>query len=123
MSICNYPTKYNFYLISCKSRATSVGSIVFSLEDPTEYNAKIRVDAINDAFKKAQSMCEATSMTMGKPLTIVDNVEAYDVSVDDNHESSRLYFRESTGGDMGSSSVQPGELKFSHNVEIVYEIV
>lgn len=58
-------------------------------------------------------------MTVGKPLSIVDNAAAYEYSAEDSHEGGKLYFAENSNAE---SSTQPGELKFSHNVEVVYEI-
>jgi len=94
-----------------------VGNVIFSVEDSNAYTSKIRIDAINDAFAKATSICDATSMSIVKPLTIVDNPDTYDV---ESHESGKLYFSESRSN--VESSVQHGELKFTHHVQIVYEI-
>ena len=49
-----------------------VNSIQFMIEDPTPLQTQARVLAVKDAEVKAQTLAEASGVTLGKPITITE---------------------------------------------------
>jgi uncharacterized protein YggE len=50
--------------------ANQVGSVSFSLADPSAANAKARAAAMTDAQQRARTLAQAASVTLGAPISI-----------------------------------------------------
>ena len=95
-----------------------VDSIQFMIEDPTPLQAQARALAVKNAEAKAQTLAEASGVTLGKPITITETshaagppiayAEAAEFAADDGARSA--------------TPIQAGELTITINVTLVYEI-
>jgi uncharacterized protein YggE len=95
-----------------------VNSIQFMIEDPTPLQAQARALAVKNAEAKAQTLAEASGVTLGKPLTITETsyaagppiayAEAAEFVADDGARSS--------------TPIQAGELTVTISITVVYEI-
>ena len=94
-----------------------VNSIQFMIEDPTPLQAQARVLAVKNAEAKAQTLAEASGVTLGKPITIIETshaagppiayAETAEFAADDSARSS--------------TPIQAGELTVTINITLVYE--
>ena len=104
--------------ISAGGDIVVVNSIQFMIEDPTPLQAQARTLAVENAKAKAQTLAEASDVTLGKPITITETTptagppivyaETAEFAADDGARSS--------------TPIQAGELTVTINVTIVYEI-
>ena len=94
-----------------------INSIQFMIEDPTPLQAQARALAVKNAAAKAQTLAEASGVTLGKPITITETSHAagppiaYAEAAEFADDSAR-----------SSTPIQAGELTVTMNVTIVYEI-
>ena len=94
-----------------------INSIQFMIEDPTPLQAQARALAVKNAAAKAQTLAEASGVTLGKPITITETSYAavppiaYAEAAEFADDSAR-----------SSTPIQAGELTVTMNVTIVYEI-
>ena len=94
-----------------------VNSIEFMIEDPTPLQAQARALAVEDAKAKAETLAEASGVTLGKPLTITETSRsagppiAFAEAAEFAADSART-----------STPIQAGELTVTVNVTVVYEI-
>ena len=94
-----------------------VNSIQFMIEDSTPLQMQARALAVKNAEAKAQTLAEASGVTLGKPVTITEMSSgggppiAFEESLELAADSAR-----------SSTPVQAGELTVTVNVTIVYEI-
>ena len=94
-----------------------VNSIQFMIEDSTALQTQARALAVKNAEAKAQTLAEASRVTLGKPVTITETTHG---------ESPPIAFAESAAladdSARSATPVQAGELTVTVNVTIVYEI-
>jgi uncharacterized protein YggE len=93
-----------------------VNAIQFMIEDATALQTQARALAVKNAEAKAQTLAEASGVTLGKPVTITETQSG---------GGPRIAFAESAAFDnsaRSSTPVQAGELAVTVNVTIVYEI-
>ena len=94
-----------------------VNSIQFMIEDSTPLQTQARALAVKNAEAKAQTLAEASGVTLGKPVTITEMSSG---------GGPPIAFAESAAlaADSARSStpVQAGELTVTVNVTVVYEI-
>ncbi len=94
-----------------------VNSIQFMIEDSTPLQTQARALAVKNAEAKAQTLAEASGVTLGKPVTITEISSG---------GGPPIAFAESAAlvADSARSStpVQAGELTVTVNVTVVYEI-
>lgn len=118
-------SKISSLLDACiNAGATEVKNVQFTVENPRKYSEAVRVEALEQALKKATKICEATGMTLGQPITITE------IETDGPQEHQQPYAKmmrmeasvamDSGGGD--ATSVAKGEIKLTHTVHIVYEM-
>ena len=102
--------------------ATAGGDIVvlnairFMIEDSTTLQTQARALAVKNAEAKAQTLAEASGVTLGKPVTITE------ISLGGG---TAIAFAESAAFDdsaRSSTPIEAGELTVTVNVTIVYEI-
>ena len=94
-----------------------VNSIQFMIEDATALQAQARSLAVKNAEAKAQTLAEASGVTLGKPITIAETTSG---------GSRPIAFAESAefAADSARSStpIEAGELTVIVNITVVYEI-
>ena len=94
-----------------------VNSIQFMIEDPTPLQAQARALAVKNAEAKAQTLAEASGVTLGKPITIIETSHAAGPPIAYAEEPE---FAADDGG-RSSTPIQAGELTVTINVTLVYE--
>ena len=117
-------TKISSLLDACiTAGATEVKNVQFTVENPRRYSEAVRVEALEQALKKATKICEVTGMTLGQPITITEN-ETDGPQPHQQYGMMRMQMAmaaDSSGGD--ATAVAQGEIKLTHTVHIVYEIM
>ena len=94
-----------------------VNSIQFMIEDSTALQSQARSLAAKDAAAKAQTLAEASGVTLGKPITITEMTSgglppiAFAKTEEFAADSAR-----------SSTPIEAGELTIIVNVTVVYEI-
>lgn len=94
-----------------------VNSIQFMIEDATALQMQARSLAVKDAEVKAQTLAEASGVTLGKPITISETSHTTPPPV--------AYAAEAAFSDDSARSATPieaGELTVTVNITVVYEI-
>ena len=95
-----------------------VNSIQFMIEDPTPLQAQARVLAVKDAETKAQTLAEASGVSLGKPITITETTRTAGPPI--AYAESAEFAADD--GARSSTPIQTGELTVTINITIVYEI-
>lgn len=95
-----------------------VDSIQFMIEDPTPLQAQARALAVKNAAAKAETLAEASGVTLGKPVTITETSYAAGPPIA-YAEVAEFAADESA---RSSTPIQAGELTVTVNITIVYEI-
>ena len=93
-----------------------VNSIQFMIEDTTPLQAQARGLAVKNAEVKAQTLADASGVTLGKPIAITETSHAAGPPI--------AYAEEATFADSARSKtpIEAGELTVTVNVTVVYEI-
>ena len=87
-----------------------VQSITFSIDDPKELQNQARVEAMKDAYAKAETLAQQGGVELGKPVSIAE-VAGYSSSPSfDKEEASP------------NTPIEPGQLEITITVMVVYEI-
>ena len=94
-----------------------VNSIQFMVEDPTPLQAQARALAAKDAAAKAQTLAEASGVTLGKPVTITETTSGGRPPI--AFAKSEEFAADSAGS---STPIEAGELTIIVSVTVVYEI-
>ena len=94
-----------------------VNSIQFSIDDPKPLQVQARSLAVKDAEAKAQTLAEASDVTLGKPITITENTYSVNPPV-----PYLVADAESDNASRASTPIVPGELTITVNVSLIYEI-
>lgn len=95
-----------------------VNSVQFMIDDTTEYRTQARSLAVKDAAAKAQTLADASGVTLGKPVTITENT--YFESPPIAFAVAEAAFDEDSA--RSSTPIVPGELTVTVNITVVYEI-
>ena len=95
-----------------------VNSVQFMIEDPTPLQAQARVLAVKDAEMKAQTLTEASGVSLGKPITITETTRTVGPPI--AYAESAEFAADD--GARSSTPIQTGELTVTINITIVYEI-
>ena len=94
-----------------------VNAIQFMIEDTTPLQTQARGLAVKDAEAKAQTLADASGVTLGKPITITETSHAASPPIAFAREAA---FAEESA--LSSTPIEAGELTVVVNVTIVYEI-
>ncbi|MXV84109.1 DUF541 domain-containing protein [Candidatus Poribacteria bacterium] len=94
-----------------------VNSVQFMIEDTTPLQTQARGLAVEDAAAKAQTLADASGVTLGKPITITETSHAASPPIAFAREAA---FAEESA--LSSTPIEAGELTVTVNVTIVYEI-
>ena len=95
-----------------------VNSIQFSIDDPKPLQTQARSLAVKDAEAKAQTLADASGVTLGKPITITENT--YYVNPPVPYDLAEA--ASDDGASRTSTPIIPGELTITVNVSLIYEI-
>lgn len=94
-----------------------VNAIQFMIEDPTPLQAQARALAAKNAAAKAQTLAEASGVTLGKPVTITETTFGGLPPIAFAEEAA---FAADTA--RSKTPIEAGELTIVVNVTVVYEI-
>ena len=94
-----------------------INSIQFMIDDNTAYQEQARSLAVKNAAAKAQTLADASGVTLGKPITITENTYIQSPPVQFDMAEAAL-----DDGGRASTPIIPGELTITVNVSVVYEI-
>ena len=94
---------------------TRINSISFTVDDPTPYYEQARAQAIEYAKAKAEQLAELTGVSLGDPTYISESTYS-----SPNYTRSDYAFDE--GVPAVETSISPGELEITANVQIAYAI-
>ncbi len=94
-----------------------VNSIQFMVENPTPLQAQARGLAAKDAAAKAQTLAEASGVTLGKPITITETTSGGSLPI--AFAKSEEFAADSA---RSSTPIEAGELTIIVNITVVYEI-
>ena len=96
---------------------TRINGISFSVDDPSAYYEQARDKAMADARAKAEQLAELAEVTLGKPAYISEGtIYAPTVYRQDFAEKA-------AGAPAMDTSIVPGELEISLNVQVAYAIL
>ncbi len=99
--------------------ATQVSGVSFTVENPKDYLAEARVEAINAARAKAELIAETAGVTLLRPLTIHETEPG---SWGTYYAQANVALERTGWTDNNQAILEPGEVKLSHTVHITYEI-
>ena len=94
-----------------------INSIQFMIEDTTPLQAQARSLAVKNAEAKAQTLAEASGVTLGKPITISETSRAVSPPIAYAEEAALA-----ADSARSTTPIEAGELTVTVNVTIVYEI-
>jgi len=94
-----------------------VNAIQFMIEDTTPLQTQARGLAVKDAEAKAQTLADASGVTLGKPITITETSHAASPPIAFAREAA---FAEESA--LSSTPIEAGELTVTVSITIVYEI-
>jgi uncharacterized protein YggE len=92
--------------------ANNIWGITFALDDPTTAQAEARIKAMEDAQARAEALAELGGVTLGPVMSISEVVGSTVVPM------AAMAERAVAGG----SSISPGELEISYQVQVAYFI-
>jgi hypothetical protein len=95
-----------------KAGANDVYSVSFAVSDTTALATQARKAAVADAMSKAQEIAGAAGVQLGRVLTITT-----DAAQSPSYYDSKILYSTSE-----SVQLQPGELNFNANVQVIFEI-
>lgn len=95
-----------------------LNSIHFMIEDTSPLQEQARALAVKNAAAKANTIAEASGVTLGKPVTITEN--SYYESPPIPYAVAESAFADESG--RTSTPIASGELTVTINVTVVYEI-
>ena len=95
---------------------TRIDDVSFSVEDPSNYHDEAREKAMADARAKAEQLAELAGVKLGRPIYISESA----------YIPSPVYrqpmYEQAAGTSMPETSISPGEMEISLNVQLVYAI-
>ena len=94
-----------------------VNAIQFMIEDTTPLQTQARGLAVKDAEAKAQTLADASGVTLGKPITITETSHAASPPIAFAEEAAFA-----ADAARSKTPIEAGELTVTVNITIVYEI-
>ncbi len=94
-----------------------INSIQFMIDDTTPLQTEARSLAVKDAEAKAQTLAEASGVTLGEPITITENTHFGGSPIP--YATAEAAFDDAA---RTSTPIVSGELTVTVNVTVVYEI-
>ena len=93
-----------------------INSIRFTIEDPTKLKMQARVEAMQDAAAKAQTLATEGGVTLGKPISISESGDYYPPG------PINLEFALAADAAAVETPIQSGQLQITVTVNVTYEI-
>jgi len=93
---------------------TRVDSISFSIDDPSDYLAEARKEAMADAGAKAEQLARLAGVSLGKPTYISEGAQSLPVY------TRGIAYEEAVSA--VDTPISPGELELSLTVQVAYAI-
>ena len=93
-----------------------INSIRFTIEDPTKLKMQARVEAMQDAAAKAQTLATEGGVTLGKPISISESGDYYPPG------PVNLEFALAADAAAVETPIQSGQLQITVTVNVTYEI-
>jgi len=87
-----------------------VQSIVFTIDNPKELQNQARVEAMKDAYAKAEALAEQGDVELGKPISIS---ESMGYPIPSSFDKERL---------TSTTPIEPGQLEITVTVTVIYDI-
>lgn len=94
-----------------------VNTIQFMIEDSTALQTQARGLAVKDAEGKAQTLAQASGVSLGKPVSIIETTHAASPPI--AYEEVAALAADSA---LNSTPIEAGELTVTVNITIIYEI-
>ena len=99
-----------------------VDGINFTIEKPNEHIEEALKRSYADVKKKAEAIVASIGMTLGKPIRVTD-LQSSGINNPQPIYAKRASMMMAMDVNGGSeSTVSAGEIKLTHNVEILYEV-
>ena len=101
-----------------------VNSVNFTVEKPHEHEEEAASLAYSNAKGKAARIAAATGVSLGKPIRITDSHHASPMQPRNYAMKARggAMMAMATDGAVEGGTVSAGEVKLTHNVDVVYEV-
>ena len=96
---------------------TRVDSVGFSVDDPSPYYEEARQKAVADAETKAKQLAELAGVKLGKPTYVSESGQTPPPIYRED------MFVKAAGAPMQETSISPGEIEISLNVQLAYGIL
>lgn len=104
--------------VANKAGANVIDNISFTLHDPRAHWKEALIAAASNAMEDAVAIASATHVQLGRVLSInLDNTHVVFAKVNSNYVAQAM----GSGGEV--PPIEPGEVKITANISIVYEIV
>jgi len=103
-----------------------VNSVSFTVEKPHEHEEAAAVLAYRDVKDRASKTAAAVGVTLGKPIRIMDGQNTANAQHRNNYAMKQrggVAMAMSMDGGAESSTVSAGEVKLTHIVDVVYEVL
>lgn len=91
-----------------------VNNLQFTIDDPSELEDQARVEAMEDARNKAETLAEAAGVDLGPPRSISESGGARPIALD------RAAFALPAGEPLVDTPIEVGELEVRVQVQVVY---
>lgn len=91
-----------------------VNSISFEIDDPSKLQAQARIEAMKDAQAKAESLAKQGGIKLGKPISISENIGFVPPPI--------FFDKAAVGRAEVATPIQPGQLKITITVSVIYDI-
>ncbi|MDD5704048.1 MAG: SIMPL domain-containing protein [Dehalococcoidales bacterium] len=96
---------------------TRINGISFTVDNPEQYYAEARDQAMKDASGKAEQLASLSGVTLGKSTYVSENVSAPPIPY------NGIYFaRDAAAGSAPETAISPGESDIIINVQVAYAI-
>ncbi|MNN29764.1 26 kDa periplasmic immunogenic protein precursor [compost metagenome] len=98
--------------------ANNIGNAQFAIEDPSAFEAQVIEKAMANADAKAAAIAKAAKRSLGSVVTVIQN---------DDGNNPVIYMEQAamskaSADTAGGTSVEPGEVKVSTQLNVVYEL-
>ena len=93
-----------------------INNIAFSVDDPSEYYAEAREEAMNDAKEKAEQLADLAGVELGLPTYISEG----NVYAPVDYRGMDMMVPADDGG--YETAISPGEIDITLNIQVAYAI-
>ena len=102
--------------VEAAGNPVQVGGVAFTVENPVAVLSSARADAMAEAKAKAQELANLSGVTLGVPVSIAETSSG--------GQPSPLYYDAGAKGGVlaAATSIQPGQLDVTVNIQVTYAI-